>query len=443
MILVDDMGWSDGGCFGSRYYRTPNIDALAGSGLRFTQAYAAAAVCSPTRAALLTGKAPARLHLTDWVGGEPVPAKARFRLPPWQKHLPREEVTLPEVLKTWGYATAHIGKWHLGGEAFLPQNHGFDTNIAGGAIGHPASYFWPYGETNHDHRVPGLAEAGAHSGEYLTDRLTDEAIKFVRANRGRPFFLNLWHYAVHGPLMGKPEFVDEAGGWPGAAGQSNRIYYAMLRSVDESVGRVLSILDELQLATNTIVVFTSDNGGAVHFGRPPATSNSPLRDGKGTPYEGGLRVPLVVRVPGVTRPGTVCSQPVITMDFFPTLLELAGAGRSALRSGVDGICLVPFLRGRGSTTVRELCWHYPHYWNGGRVSPYSVIRDGAWKLIRFYETGREELYDLGADEAESRDLSVLVPGRRRELGARLDRWLRQVGAQMPVGTPSKPADVRR
>jgi arylsulfatase A-like enzyme len=431
-ILVDDMGWADGGCFGSRFYRTPQIDALASSSVRFTQAYAACAVCSPTRAALMTGKYPARLHITDWIGGEPPPKDAPFRLPEWQKHLLLEETTLPAALKKLGYATAHLGKWHLGGEPFYPQHQGFDTNIAGGDLGHPASYFWPYGATNNDHRVPGLAERGGSPGEYLTDRLTDEALHFIEANRDQPFYLNFCHYAVHAPLMGKQEWIDEAADRPGADGQSNKVYYAMLRSVDESVGRILRKLDELHLAENTLVIFTSDNGGAVHLGRPPATANGPLRNGKGSAYEGGLRVPLLVKLPGVTRAGTVCETPVITMDFFPTLLELAGADQTASRTAVDGVSMVPLLHGDTREPHPELFWHYPHYWNGGKISPYSVVRIGDWKLIRFYENGREELYNLKSDVSETTDVASANRAKLNEMGARLDAWLKAVGAQMPV-----------
>jgi arylsulfatase A len=430
-ILIDDMGWKDGGCFGSKFYQTPEIDSLAASGLRFTQAYAACAVCSPTRAALMTGKYPARLHITDYIPGENLPRNSRFHLPDWQKHLPLEETTLATALKRLGYATAHIGKWHLGGGAFLPEHQGFDINIAGGAAGQPGSYFWPYGP-NKNNRVPGLAERGGKSGEYLTDQLTDEALAFIESNKDRPFYLNFCHYAVHAPLMGKQELIDAAADRPGADGQSNTVYAAMLKSVDESVGRIVKKLDELHLAGRTLIVFTSDNGGAVHFGKPPATSNSPLRNGKGSAYEGGLRVPLIVKMPGVTHAATVCDTPIITMDFFPTLLELAGAETSASRAAVDGVSLVPLLRGEKTPPHSALFWHYPHYWNGGKVSPYSVVRAGDWKLIRFYETGREELYDLKADLSESSDLAASHPQKRKELGARLDAWMKEVGAQLPV-----------
>lgn len=431
-ILVDDMGWADGGCFGSRFYETPHIDALAKSGTRFTSAYAACAVCSPSRAALMTGKSPARLHITDWIPGEEAPKNSRFQLPEWQQHLPLEETTLPSVLKGLGYTTAHLGKWHLGGGKFLPQFQGFDTNIAGGDIGHPASYFWPYGATNNDHRVPGLAERGGKQGEYLTDQLTEEALQFIEANRGRPFFLSFCHYAVHSPLMGKQALIDAAADRPGADGQSNAVYHAMLRSVDESVGRIVNKLEELHLTDRTILVFTSDNGGAVHFGRPPATGNFPLRNGKGSAYEGGLRVPLIVKVPGAPRAGAVNDAPVITMDFFPTLLDLAGADKSAGSTATDGVSFAPLLRGEEQTPHSALFWHYPHYWNGGKISPYSVARVGDWKLIRFYENSSEELYNLKSDLSETNNLVAANPDKRMELSRRLDEWLKTSGAQMPI-----------
>jgi arylsulfatase A len=431
-ILIDDMGWADAACFGSRYYRTPNIDELASESMRFTQAYASCAVCSPTRAAIQTGKSPARLRITDWIPGEGAPKNGRFRLPEWQKHLPLEETTLAEALKNLGYATAHIGKWHLGGQAYYPEHQGFDLNVAGGDTGHPASYFWPYGATNNDHRVPGLAERGGKAGDYLTDQLTDEALNFIEANKDQPFYLNLCHYAVHAPLMGRRELIEQAGEHPGANGQSNAVYAAMLRSVDDGVGRVLRKVEELHLTARTVVIFTSDNGGAVHFGNPPATSNSPLRNGKGSAYEGGLRVPLLVKMPGRIRAGSVCDAPVISTDFFPTLLELAGADKSAATTAVDGVSLVPLLDGAQVLPRDGLFWHYPHYWNGGKVSPYSVARVGDWKLIRFYESNREELYNLKSDLSERADLAVSNPRKREEMAARLDAWLRKTGAQMPV-----------
>jgi len=431
-ILIDDMGWADGGCFGSAFYKTPQIDALAASGIRFKQAYAACAVCSPTRAALMTGKYPARLHITDWIPGESAPQNAKFEIPDWTEKLPLKEYTLAQAFKKLGYETCHIGKWHLGGSDFFPEHHGFDSNIAGGETGQPASYFWPYGSLSNVHHVPGLSERGGQKGEYLTDQLTDEALRFIEANKDKPFYLNFCHYAVHAPLMGKQALIDSAADRPGADGQSNTVYAAMLASVDESIGRVVKKLDELNLSDHTLIVFTSDNGGAIHFGKPPATSNYPLRNGKGTAYEGGLRVPLIIKMPHVTKPGSVCDTPVITMDFFPTLLELAGADKTASDTALDGVSCVSLLRGEKQTPHAKLFWHYPHYWNGGKVSPYSVARIGDWKLIRFYETNREELYNLNSDLSETNDLSVKNPAKRKELSTQLDLWLKEVGAQIPV-----------
>lgn len=432
LILIDDMGWTDAGCLGSKYYRTPNLDRLASSGVRFTQAYAAAAVCSPTRAALMTGKYPARLHLTDYIPGEVPPKNSRFRVPNWQQHLPLQERTIAEVLHEQGYATLYVGKWHLGGTNFYPQHQGFDVNVAGSDIGHPASYFWPYGATNASHKVPGLAGQGGGPGEYLTDRLTEEALRLIETNRARPFYLQLAHYAVHAPLMGKEEDVQEFGAIPGSNGQSNAVYAAMLKSVDQSVGRILKKLDELEIAERTVVIFTSDNGGAVHFGRPAATCNTPLRLGKGYPYEGGLRIPLIVRVPKMTQSGSVCDVPVISNDLFPTVAELARAGQEASRTAVDGASFVPLLRRQNAPAEREFFWHYPHYWNNGKVTPFSVIRSGDWKLIRFYETGQDALYNLRLDLGESKDLSGEFPEKRSALARHLENWLQVVGAQPPA-----------
>lgn len=425
-ILIDDMGAADGSCFGSRFYETPHLDRLAAESVKFTRAYASCAVCSPSRAAILTGKAPARLHLTDWIPGEKVPDGGRLNLPAWQQHLPLAEVTLAEALKPLGYTTASIGKWHLGGAGLSPADQGFDLSLAGGHAGQPASYFWPYGKDGASHRVPDLAERGGSEGEYLTDRLTDEALGFIEANRTRPFFLYLSHYAVHSPLMARESLLADAARRPAADGQGNAVYAAMLRSVDDSVGRIQQKLRQLQLDERTVIVFTSDNGGAVHFGNPPATANGPLRLGKGYPYEGGLRVPLLMKVPGMTQ-GTDCDAPVISHDFFPTLLELAGGKPTG---EIDGVSFVPLLQGKGRLTRDGLFWHYPHYWFKGKVSPYSVALVGDWKLIRFYEDSREELYHLHDDPGETHDCAATHPEQRRSLGARLDSWLHAVGAQL-------------
>jgi len=422
VILIDDMGVHDGSTFGSKYFKTPQLSRLAAEGTLFTQGYAACAVCSPTRAALLTGKAPARLHITDWIPGEGAPKDAKFKIPKWQQSLPESELTLAEALHQRGYRSANIGKWHLGS---LPTEHGFDLNIGGGHNGHPGSYFWPYGKDGDSYQVKGLQQGGKE-GEYLTDRLTDEAIKFIESSKDQPFFLYLPHYAVHTPLAGKKELVDEAKPIAPADGQKNAVYHAMVSSVDQSVGRLLDTLERLKLSDNTIVIFTSDNGG--YLG---ATGNAPQRLGKGFAYEGGLRVPLIIKSPGLTKPGSTSAVPVITTDFMPTLLALADAGGEVKRPAFDGLDVSAALKGEIKPIHDQLCWHYPHYWHGGKVSPYSVIRRGDLKLIRFYESGTEEIYDLASDPSETTDLAATKPEVRTDLATRLDAWLKETGAQLP------------
>ncbi len=424
-ILVDDLGWTDVGCFGSKYYATPSIDRLATQGMRFTDAYAACAVCSPTRASIMTGKYPARLHLTDWIPGEGNAPAHALCVPAWRQYLPLEEATIAKVLKSAGYVTASIGKWHLGGPAYYPEHHGFDLNVAGSDTGHPASYFWPYeGKT---HTVPGL-KAGGHEGEYLTDRLTDAAEAFLEANRQRPFFLYLAHYAVHMPLEAKPGLLAKYRAKPPSGGQNNPVYAAMIESVDQSVGRLLSKLEALGLETRTVVVFMSDNGGLW----PQATSNAPLRAGKGHPYEGGIREPLIIKWPGATKSGSTCRVPVCSIDFFPTLLEMAGVKPPG---PMDGLSLVPLLKQTGPLNRDALYWHYPHYWSGNTVRPSGAVRAEDWKLIEFYEDMHVELYNLKEDLGETRDLAGLKPEKTTELRAMLHRWRQEVGAQMPSPNP--------
>jgi arylsulfatase A len=424
-ILIDDLGWADVGCFGSKYYQTPNIDRLAGQGMRFTDAYAACAVCSPTRASIMTGKYPARLHLTDWIAGEGDSPTHALLVPKWQKFLPLEEVTIAEALKPAGYICASIGKWHLGGPKYFPEHQGFDVNVAGSNLGHPPSYFWPYeGPRN---RVPGL-KAGGHEGEYLTDRLTDAAEHFLEQHKAGPFFLYFAHYAVHVPLQAKPAVVAKYSAKPPPGAQTNAVYAAMVESVDDSVGRILRKLDALNIASNTVVVFMSDNGGLW----PKATSNAPLRAGKGYAYEGGVREPLIIRWPGTIQPGTQCRVPVSSIDFFPTLLEVAGA---RVPGPVDGLSLVPLLRQSGSIQREALFWHYPHYWSGNLVRPFGAVRVGDWKLIEFYEDMRVELYDLKDDLSEAHDLSQAQPEKAAQLRERLHQWREAMGAQMPTPNP--------
>ncbi len=447
LILIDDMGWRDVAANGSRYYRTPNIDKLAAEGIRFTQGYAPAAVCSPSRAAILTGKAPQRLHITDWIPGDmnssyaPKAKDRRFDNPDWTMKLPAGETTLAEVLKSRGYATASIGKWHLGGDdgdGDGPKNHGFDVNIGGGHPGQPASYFWPYGKPKDKHRVPGLSDAGGKAGEYLTDRLTDEAIRFIDANKAKPFFVYLPHYAVHGPLGAKQVDIESFKGSPADGKQNSPLYAAMVKSVDESVGRINEHLKKLGLEKDTIVVFTSDNGGVTNY--PGHTSNAPLRAQKGFPYEGGLRVPLIVKMPGVVTPGSVSDTPVVGTDFFPTFAKLAGATEAASAPGIDGVDILSALRG-GKLSRDTFVWHFPHYWGGGLITPYSVIREGDWKLVRWYEFDSAELYNLADDPGEKADLAAKEPAKVKDLVAKLEARLRGQGAQPPK--PKKNPDPAR
>lgn len=446
-ILIDDMGWNDMSPSGSKFYKTPNLEKLASEGVRFTHGYSSSAVCSPSRSGILTGKSPQRLHITDWIPGDmnssyaPKAEDRRFDNPDWTMKLPESETTIADVLRARGYATASIGKWHLGGDdadGDGPKNHGFDVNIGGGHPGQPASYFWPYGKPGDRHFVPGLAETGGKKGEYLTDRLTDEAIKFMEMNKDKPFFVYLPHYAVHGPLQAKQEDIESFKGKPADGKQNSALYAAMIKSVDESVGRINEKVKELGLEKDTIIVFTSDNGGVINY--PQHTHNGPLRAQKGFPYEGGIRVPLIVKMPGVTRPGTVTDTPVIGTDFFPTFAKLAGAPDAATAPGVDGIDILPALKG-GKLPRNTFVWHFPHYWAGGVITPYSAIRVGDWKLVRWYEFDSHELYNLAQDPNEKKDLAAKEPARVKELAAKLDAALKEQGAQLPK--PKKVPDPAR
>jgi arylsulfatase A-like enzyme len=415
-FLVDDLGWRDVGCYGTKFYETPNIDRLAREGMRFTDAYAACPVCSPTRASILTGKYPARLSLTDWIPGQRE-KNPKLLVPKFNQELPLEEVTIAEALKATGYACASIGKWHLGGEPYYPDKQGFDLNVGGTAKGSPPSYFSPYG-------IPTLADGP--KGEYLTDRLADEAEKFIEQNRYRPFFLYLPHFAVHTPIQGKEEIAAKYARKPPDGGQKNATYAAMIESVDQSVGRVMKKLDALGLADRTVVFFMSDNGGLAGI-----TSNAPLRAGKGTLYEGGIREPMIVKWPGVVRSGTTASTPVTSTDFYPTILEMAGLPPKP-EQHVDGLSIMPLLKESGPLRRDTLYWHYPHY---HRTTPAGALRHGDWKLIEYFEDGRLELYNLRDDLGEANDLATAMPEKARELQKMLAEWRRSVGAQMPTPNP--------
>jgi arylsulfatase A-like enzyme len=424
VVLVDDLGHSDLGCQGNTFHETPHIDRLAAAGMRFTTAYAACTVCSPTRAALLTGQYPARLHLTDWIPGHVRPF-ARLKVPDWTMHLPADTFTLASLFKAGGYRTASVGKWHLGGPSSYPQKHGFDVNVGGTHQGQPGRYFPPYG-------IATLKDGPA--GEFLTDRLTAEACRWIEEDPDRPFFLYLAHYAVHTPLAGKPAVVAKYKRKAERLGlHRNPVYAALVESVDDSVGALRKKLDELKVADRTIVLFTSDNGGLIGNPKSPVTTNPPFRAGKGSAYEGGVREPFLALWPGVTRPGSTCAEPVMTIDLLPTLAEACGL--AVPRSHVtDGESLIGLLKESGRLKRDALYWHYPHYHPGG-ATPYSAVRSGDWRLVEFFEDGRAELFDLKTDVGETRDLAKEKTDRVKELRGRLAAWRKAVGAQLPATNP--------
>ncbi len=447
-ILIDDFGWRDTGVYGSPFYETPNIDRLAKQGVRFANAYAASPVCSPTRASIMTGKYPARLRITDWISGNPksgVLARLLF-----EQQLPLAEFTIAEAFKEAGYKTGFIGKWHLGKDDFYPEKQGFDLNIAGNHRGAPnRSFFSPYNLEN-------LTDGP--DGEYLPDRLATEAIHFITQNKDAPFFLFLSHYTVHSPVQAKPEkiakyknklalrrivskerFVAEGPDARNREVQDDPEFAAMIESMDENVGRVLEALETNGLAENTIVVFTSDNGGQsilLNSYREPWGSNRPLRAGKGWHYEGGIRVPLIVKWPGKGKMGTTIDTPVISNDFYPTLLEMAGLSLKP-EQHLDGKSLAPLISGATQTLDREaLFWHYPHYHGSGH-RPSGAVRVGDFKLIEFFEDMRVELYDLRRDVSESNDLSESMPEKTVALRKMLHEWRKNVDAAMPEKAQNK------
>jgi arylsulfatase A len=425
-LLLDDLGWKDFGCYGGSYYDTPNLDRLAAEGVRFTDAYAACPVCSPTRASIMTGKYPARLHLTDWIPGRKQWPAAKLLTPDFEQQLPLAESTVAELLKPLGYRTASIGKWHLGGEGFWPDNQGFDLNVAGTQRGSPASYFGPFD-------LPNLK--GGTKDDYLTEKLTEAAERFIEESAARgPFFLYLPEFTVHLPLQAREAMVDKYRRRYGAKDFPNPVYAAMVESFDVAVGRIRRKLADLGIADNTILFVTSDNGGLRYENNSPrpVTDNSPLRAGKGHLYEGGIREPLLVHWPGVTRPGRVSNVPVSSVDFLPTILEMAGGKPPA---GIDGVSIAPLLRGRGVPKREALYWHYPHYSNQGGV-PGGAVRKGDWKLIEFYEDGRLELFNLRDDIGERRNLILQEPKRAAVLHGLLKNWRKRVNASMPAPNPN-------
>ncbi|MFC1725157.1 sulfatase [candidate division KSB1 bacterium] len=443
IINVDDLGWTDLSSFGSEYYETPNIDRLAAQGMKFTNAYAACAVCSPTRAAIMTGRYPARIGVTDWIhhlDAEAITAvstrknpveyvggkRRKLLCPPNNYFMELDEVTIAEVLKDAGYTSCHVGKWHLGHFFWFPDKQGFDYNYGGTEIGQPPTYFDPYFLNKNRPSISTLPPR--LEGEYLTDRESDEACGFIRKNADKAFFLNMCHYAVHTPLQGKEELVEKYE-TKEKTNHKNPKYAAMIESVDQAVGRLLDTLDELDLTERTVVIFTSDNGGLLGH----STDNSPLRSGKGYPYEGGIRVPLIVRWPGVVQAGSVSHIPVTSVDYFPTICETSGAGLPR-NHVIDGESIIPVLRNEGTMKREALYWHFPHY-RGSDVVPYSIIRKGDWKLIKRYEGKEFELFNLNDDLSEENDLSDDMPEKVNELNAELEKWITDTGAKMPGENP--------
>ena len=458
-ILLDDFGYTDLGCYGSKFYETPNIDRLASQSVKFTDAYAACPVCSPTRASIMTGRYPVNTGITDWIPGRQAsnsgsPTDKLIALP-FKLELALNEVTIAEVLQKNGYRTMISGKWHLGETPeFWPENQGFDVNKGGFSKGSPVKnntangYFSPYGN-------PRLEDGPV--GEYLTDRQTDEAIKFIENTKDKPFYLYLSYYAVHNPMQGKEELIKRFTAKADSMGltkmqpftrekewikksmsdnfkerivQSNPVYAAMIYSVDENLGKLFKRLEELKIDNNTIIIFTSDNGGlATSEGSP--TCNAPLRAGKGWLYEGGIRVPLIIKAPGMTESGTIVKSAVCSIDYFATIVEMTGSVLPDLKA--DGASIVPLLK-KDKMKERPLFWHYPHYSNQG-VEPGSAVRLGRYKLIDNFEKGRQELYDLENDLSEQNDISTSNPQKTKELYNLLKDWRTKTGAKMMIPNP--------
>lgn len=448
-ILVDDLGWRDLKCFGSTFYETPNVDRIAAQGMKFTNAYAACPVCSPTRASIMTGKYPARMGTTDWFGA-PQPDNVQQHwtrnkplLPaPYEEKMSLEEVTMAEAFKEHGYTTFFAGKWHLGGEGFLPEDQGFDINKGGHFRGSPpGGYFSPY-------KNPKLSDGPV--GEHLPARLAQECVDFLNKVGNDPFLLYLSFYSVHTPLQSRedleqkyrnkaktvkhkgPRFIPE-GEHQARQVQDHATYAGMVEAMDSAVGEVLKALDRLGFAENTALIFMSDNGGlSTSEGSP--TSNVPLRAGKGWLYEGGIREPMIIKWSGATKPGSVCNEPIISNDFYPTMLEMAGLP-SKPEQHIDGISLVPLLKGKSTLSRDTLFWHYPHYGNQGGT-PGAAVRSGDFKLIEFFEDNHLELYNLKTDIGETNNLASIMPDKTKQLHEKLRSWQQKVGAKMPSPNPN-------
>jgi len=488
-FLVDDLGWSDVGVNGSSLYETPNVDLFAEEGVRFTNAYASSHVCSPTRAAILTGKNPARINLTDWLPGRKDFPFQKLKNVEINPHLPFEVETIAEKLKEHGYSTGHFGKWHLGEDPSGPLEHGFDVRI-------PKDWNkgWPKSGYHPPFDMEGLE---GEEGDYLTDRLTDEALTYIEDNKEEPFFLYLSLFSVHDPIQGRKDLVNKYENklkkLPAPEGppyilegnpdsedplsreelnallddqqyqgykvlpnrtvkikqhQDNPEFAGMVESMDESLGRVLSKLEELGLEGNTIVIFYSDNGGmsAANFFRPEreieesnldkafSTSNLPLRAGKGWLYEGGIRVPMIVKWPEKGKRGLVVDEPVISTDFYPTILEMLGLSAVGGQK-MDGKSIVSLLQG-DEIDRKAIYWHFPHYSNHGMQSPGAAVRSGDFKLIEYFENGSVQLFNLKEDLGEQNDLSESHPKKVNELQTMLNEWRKDIGAKMPEENPN-------
>lgn len=455
-ILIDDMGWRDTGCYGSSFYETPHIDSLATRGMHFTDAYATCPVSSPTRASVMTGKYPATVGITDWIDmGTFHPLKGKLIDVPYIKSLPRSEYTLAQALRDNGYATWHIGKWHLGGDGSLPEDHGFDVNIGGCHMGcpMPGGYFSPWGVTS-------LRDIDVPEGTYLTDYLTDCAVDLIADSGDTPFFLNMWYYSVHTPIEAKKEYIEYFKQKAKDMGidtidpfekgeefpttdkkgqhitrrkiQSDPEYAAMIKSLDENIGRLITAVDKAGKTEDTLIVFTSDNGGLATAESSP-TCNAPLAEGKGWMYEGGTREPLIAVWPGIIDAETSCDVPVTSTDFYPTFLEAAGVSLLP-EQHCDGVSILPLLKGEQTIPRDAIFWHYPHYGNQGGT-PGSSVRCGNYKLIEFFEDERLELYDVRQDIGEEKNIAEMHPHICAELKARLDSWRDSIEAKIPQLNP--------
>ncbi len=471
-ILVDDMGWKDIGANGSTFYETPNIDKLASQGMRFTDAYASSTVCSPSRSSIMTGQYPVHTGITDWIVGmqnTQGPKPTQKLLPPeFTFNLPDSAVTIAQALNDHGYTTFYAGKWHLGIDSTSwPLAKGFDYNYGGWAAGNP----WSYGLGGYFSPWHNPKLKDGPKGTFLTDRLTTKTIDFIKkmAQKDTPFFADLSFYAVHERIQSKKKYIekfkqkahrmgldtlqqfityptaDNPTGWmphwSSRIVQSNPVYAGLIYSVDENVGRIMAVLKKLGIADNTVVVFTSDNGGLSTLPKPTApTTNLPFRYGKGWAYEGGIRVPLIIKWPGVTKQGSITHFPVVNTDFYPTFLQMAGLPPMP-EQATDGVSMVPLLKGKQSIDQPDLYWHYPHY-HGGGESPVSAMREGNWKLIQFYNDNHVELYNLRADKEEWHDVASVFPQKTAELRHKLNQWKRKTHAKIPEVNPFYNPDYR-